>query len=91
MPGVGTELARLASWFAGKEKCESCQRKAAALDKNGPDWAEENLDTVVRWLQQGAEKHFLMTLIPTAITKEAAQVMVRLAIKRTKEKISNSE
>lgn len=84
MAGVGTELAKLASWFGSASKCQSCQQKAELLDKKGPEWAEEHIDTIVTWLQRAAQRNYLMTLIPTAITREAARAMVKLAISRSR-------
>ena len=52
----------------------TCNKKAAYLDRMGPDWTERNLDLVVGWLQEEARKRRL------PFFKTAGRLLVRRAI-----------
>lgn len=93
MSGVGTELKSILQPFAGAADCQSCDEKVRILDDNGPAWAEENIDTVVRWLMDSSKRMFLARLVPDWVKNEAARGLVLSAIeaaKTTKSKIDNT-
>lgn len=90
MSGVGTELKKLTTVF-GNKACPSCQEKAKILDDNGPGWAVDNFDTVVRWVVWNSKRMFVSRLIPEAIRQEAARGLVLEAIKLAQESKLKSE
>lgn len=55
MPGPGTHLKRLLSWFAitPSGECE-CDQHAAEMDEKGTAWCRENAETIVDWLEAEA-------------------------------------
>jgi hypothetical protein len=56
----------------------SCQRHAAEMDARGCDWCEENLDAIVGWLREEAEKRGLPFI------DVAGRLLVRRAIKNAR-------
>jgi hypothetical protein len=64
-PGPGYHLSQLLSpikhasqWLRLETDC-SCQKYAAEMDRNGVEWCEANIETIIGWLREGAEKHGL--------------------------------
>jgi len=55
-----------------------CNARAAQMDAMGPDWCEENLETIVGWLREEAERRKLPFLAP------AARMLVKLAIRKAR-------
>lgn len=77
--GPGTELKKLLGWFGIKEagSCR-CKSRAALMDSRGIKWCEENIDTILSWLQQEAKaRHLPFVFI-------GAKQMVKLAIWKSK-------
>jgi hypothetical protein len=58
--GTGTELKKLLSKIGIKASptC-SCNTRAKIMDENGIDWCAQNIETIVGWLQEEAEKRQL--------------------------------
>lgn len=77
---TGTHLTNILKWFslAGKAGCK-CKSRAAEMDKNGPDWCEENIDMIVGWMKEGTIK------LVRPLTAIGGNAIVNLAIKRARE------
>ena len=71
MPGTRLEL--LLHWINLKP-CPGCHDHAEMMDKNGPEWCLENLDTIVGWLEESAKNQGAFFWRP------GARWLVRLAI-----------
>jgi len=71
--GAGTELVKLLRRF-WIPKCRRCLQRALEMDRRGPDWCEQNLETILGWLREGAEKRKL------PFSQTIARLMVRRAI-----------
>lgn len=58
--GVGTELKKLLAkiGIAATPTC-SCNKRARTMDEKGIDWCKENIDLIVSWLREEAEKRRL--------------------------------
>lgn len=54
--GPGTELGKLISWFASERKGCKCKDRMAMMNKQGPEWCEKNIDTIVGWLMEEGRK-----------------------------------
>jgi len=79
--GVGTELKALLSRIGLVEKSGcNCNRRRLEMDGHGIPWCRENLDTIVAWLREEAEKRGL------PFVDFAARQIVRLAIRRAEKK-----
>ena len=76
--GPGTELKKaLALIGIVPHKNCSCNSRAAYMDDN-PEWVEDNIETVVDWLQVEARKRRLPFL------RTIGRLMVKRAIRRAK-------
>ena len=73
--GPGTQLKELLKKFGihSKANC-SCNKRAHAMDHNGNDWVENNIETVVGWLQEEASKRGLPFL------KTAGRILIKKAV-----------
>ena len=73
--GPGTELKKLLATvgITATPNC-SCNARAAEMDRNGIDWCEANIDTIVGWLREEATKRGLPFL------DAAGRLLVRRAI-----------
>ena len=75
--GPGTELKKLlAGWpfrIVATPNC-SCNAKAAEMDRQGIEWCEANIDTIVGWLREEAGKRGLPFL------DAAGRMLIRRAI-----------
>ena len=80
--GPGTELAALLKTIGidSKEKGCQCKSHARRMDKEGPQWCRDNIDTILGWLQTEAKKRKLPFI------KTAAKQVVLLAIRRAEKK-----
>jgi hypothetical protein len=80
--GPGTELAALLKTIGidAKEKGCQCKSHAKRMDKEGPQWCRDNVDTILGWLQTEAKKRKLPFI------KTAAKQVVLLAIRRAEKK-----
>jgi hypothetical protein len=77
----GTELRTiLASIGITASRGCSCAAKAHTMDELGIEWCEANIDTIVGWLREEAEKRGLPFL------DVAGRMLVRRAIKNARRK-----
>jgi len=77
--GPGTELKKLLATvgIAATPNC-SCNARAAEMDRQGADWCEENIETIVGWLREEAEKRGLPFL------DIAGRLLVKRAIRNAR-------
>jgi hypothetical protein len=77
--GPGAELKKLlaAIGIAATPNC-SCNARAAEMDRQGCDWCQENIDTIVGWLREEAEKRGLPFL------DAAGRLLVKRAIRNAR-------
>ena len=80
--GPGTELASLLRMLGinAKEKGCSCKSHARRMDREGPQWCRDNIETILGWLQTEAKKRKLPFI------KTAAKQVVLLAIRRAEKR-----
>lgn len=73
--GPGTELKKLLAsvGITATPNC-SCNARAADMDRNGVEWCESNIDTIVGWLREEAEKRGL------PFVDFAAKLLIKRAI-----------
>ena len=55
-----------------------CNARAREMDLRGPDWCEQNIEVIVGWLREEAERRKLPFLAP------AARMLVKLAIRKAR-------
>lgn len=80
--GAGTELATLLSWLGYEYTPDcNCRGYAATMDRNGIEWCEQNISTIVGWLKYEANAREI------PFSKIAAVAVVRLAISKAKVKM----
>jgi len=79
--GAGTEVKRLLAKFKLNPApgCK-CNSRMNIMNKNGPDWCEQNIDTIVGWLREEADRANLM------FNTIAAKLIVRRAIHNARKK-----
>lgn len=84
--GPGTELKKLLRKFKFKvkENC-ACAKHAKLMDKQGPEWCRKNLELIVDWLGEEAEKRSL------PFSRIAGKLLVKLAIHNAEKAIRNAE
>jgi len=85
--GPGTELKALFSKVGIKASATcSCNSRAKAMDANGIPWCEENVRTIVGWLQEEAAKRTKPRWRPFVklFIRLFGWMVVRLAIRRAK-------
>jgi len=82
--GPGTELKKLLATvgITATPNC-SCNARAAEMDRQGSEWCESNLDTIVGWLREEAEKRGLPFL------DVAGRLLVRRAIRNARRAAAN--
>lgn len=82
--GPGTELKKILSsvGITATPNC-SCNARALEMDRNGVEWCESNIDTIVGWLREEAEKRGLPFL------DAAGRLLVRRAIKNARRAAAN--
>lgn len=87
--GPGTELARFLSRFGIRpdEAGCRCEARAAEMDARGPDWCEVNLDTIVGWLREEAQRRGGLTW--KLFSETVARLLVRRAVKIARRKRQN--
>lgn len=61
----------------------SCRRHAIEMNEKGNDWCEENIDTIVKWLREEAEKRRL------PFFDSVGKLMVYRAIKKSRKLLAN--
>jgi hypothetical protein len=81
--GPGTELKKLLATvgITATPNC-SCNARAAEMDRQGCDWCEANIDTVVGWLREEATKRGLPFL------DAAGRLLVKRAIRNARKAAS---
>lgn len=83
--GPGTELKRLLAGFPLYIKTTPscpCNKRAQLMDDRGCQWCEENMPTIVGWLQEEhASRKMLVPFSEVAVTQ-----LINLAIRRAKKK-----
>lgn len=84
--GPGTELKSLLSriGIVPTAGCE-CLKRADAMDRGGPDWCEQNIDTIVGWLREEATKRGLPFL------DAAGRLLVRRAVQNARKRRDQSQ
>ncbi len=76
---VGTELKKLLAKIGIKASPScSCNSRAKTMDKNGVVWCENNIDTIVGWLKEEANKRKLPFI------DYAGKLLVKRAISNAK-------
>lgn len=75
--GPGTELKKVLSKIGIKETpgC-GCASRAREMDHRGVEWCQQNIDTIVGWLKEEAEKQGL------PFVDFAARLLIKYAIRR---------
>lgn len=78
--GPGTELSKILSSIGinPKERGCSCKSRAKKMDKEGIAWCEENIETIVTWLQEEAARRRLPFL------RAAGKLLVKKAIRNSR-------
>jgi hypothetical protein len=61
----------------------ACNKRAKFMDMQGIQWCEDNIDTIVDWLKEEAEKRRL------PFVNIAAKILVKRAISNAKRKVKN--
>lgn len=84
--GPGTELKALVGKFGVQSKpgC-ACNKRAAYMDKMGPDWCEQNLDQIVGWLREEHSRQ--KVAIP--FVEAAVRMLVKYAIRKARKKANS--
>lgn len=84
MPYPGQELKKLLKkiGITASPNC-SCNQRAKFMDMQGVEWCEDNIDTIVEWLKEEAEKRKLPFI------QFAAKILVKKAIYNAKKKRNN--
>ena len=80
--GPGTELANILKILGidAREKGCSCRSHAKKMDREGPQWCRDNIETILGWLEKEAKKRKLPFI------KTAAKQVVLLAIRRAEKR-----
>lgn len=82
LPGTALKVL-LAKWFGIRSNSGcGCDSRAAEMDARGPDWCEQNIDTIVGWLRDEAKQRGLPFL------DAAGRLLVRKAIANARKKPS---
>jgi hypothetical protein len=90
--GPGTELKKLLGRIGIKETptC-SCNSRAALMDRNGPDWCQQNRSLIIGWLaEEAAKRKVPFTNLPLPFNPAAAGKIVDFAIHRARKAISRA-
>lgn len=84
--GPGSQLKRLLRKVGvmPTAKC-GCNNRAKLMDRNGPDWCEQNLELVVDWLEEEAKRRHL------PFVRLAGKALVKLAIRNARKQVQSSE
>lgn len=82
--GPGTVLAKMIKslGIVMSDSC-ACRRHALEMNKNGNDWCEQNVDTIVGWLREEAKRRGL-PFIDTI-----GKLMVTRSIKKSRKLLAN--
>lgn len=77
--GPGTQLKKLLSYIGIKAtpNC-SCNHRANIMDYHGPEWCEQNIDKIIGWLKEEADKRQLL------FVDSLARLLIKKAIKNSR-------
>jgi hypothetical protein len=80
--GVGTEVKNLLAkiGIVASPTCK-CNKRAAAMNYQGIEWCEQNIDLIVSWLREEAKNRKL------PFVDLAGRALVKMAIKRARKSI----
>jgi hypothetical protein len=81
--GPGTELRKMLASIGihpRGEKCK-CNEHAHEMDRRGADWCEENLESILDWLEAEAKTRGYLGML---FVRGAARVVVKTAIARSR-------
>lgn len=83
--GAGTILSNMLSVIGLKSTSNcACRRHAIEMNENGPDWCEQNMDTIISWLKEESIKRKLPFI------ESVAKMMVNKAIAKAREYIKDN-
>jgi hypothetical protein len=85
-PGPGTFLKKMFSrlGITAVGGC-ACNKRAAEMDRQGPDWCATHIDTIIEWLaEEAARRNLCFSNIAARILIRVAIARARLAEKRSK-------
>jgi len=82
--GVGTELSKILESYGFKitANCK-CKQRALLMNNNGVEWCENNIDTIIGWLKEEADKRNLGFIFSELIAKRIIKRAIRAAKKDT--------
>lgn len=82
--GAGTILTGMISALGIKSSSTcSCRRHALEMNEKGPDWCEQNIDTIVSWLKEESQKRGL------PFVETVGRMMVNRAIAKSRKLLAN--
>lgn len=87
--GPGTELRKLLHQIGIKPmgpRCK-CNEHAREMDRGGPDWCEQNMETILDWLEAEAKTR---PLVGRLFSRTAARQIVKLAIRRARAALTSA-
>lgn len=77
--GPGTELKKLLSKIGIRPTADCpCNKRANQMDQEGPDWCEQNMEKILGWLREEANRRGL------PFVNAAGRLLVRRAIKNSR-------
>lgn len=81
---AGTHLKALLKLIGYVPKGDNCHcgKHATAMDANGCDWCEQNVELIVDWLADEAQKRGLLSRL--VFSRTGAAALVRLAVRRAR-------
>jgi hypothetical protein len=83
--GPGTELKILLKRFGIVAGSCNCEQRATLMNQEGPDWCEQNLDTIVDWLVEEAKARGFGAV--ELASRVMARLIVKSAIRRSRKKL----
>jgi len=81
--GAGSELRKMLGSIGihpRGEKCK-CNEHAAEMDRRGPEWCAENIESILDWLEGEAKTRGLVGML---FVRSAARLVVNRAIARAR-------
>lgn len=83
--GPGSILTGMISTLGIKSTSNcSCRRHALEMNEKGPDWCEQNLDTIIGWLKDESKKRNL------PFVETVAKMMVNKAISKSRKLLARN-
>lgn len=78
--GAGSILSNMLSTIGIKSSSNcACRKHAIEMNEKGPDWCEQNIDTIISWLKEESAKRNLPFI------ESVAKMMVNKAISKARE------